>query len=161
MRLFALATALALAAGAALAQGAPTALPRAFAGYAQPAIGAAACRMVSAAETQCLVPAMTAGRYLIEASGTSTSQAADARQGLAIEVGAAPCGTARPANPAPWPSGPRTFKVDCEVTLLTDRPLTVRAIYADFHAVKDPKGPTLTMRALPWAGVMDARMFAP
>jgi hypothetical protein len=161
MRSLIFGAALSLVGGAVLAQAAPAGLPRAFAGYSQPTIPASACKVVSAAETQCQIPAMTAGRYVIEASGTSTSQGADARQGMAIEVGATPCGTARPANPAPWPSGARTFKVDCEVTLLTDRPVTISAVYADFHAVKDPKGPTLSIRSLPWTGVITTKMFAP
>lgn len=145
----------------ALAQTAPGPLPRAFAGYGQPTVTAAMCRSASAAETRCQIPAMTAGRYLIEAAGTSTAQGADAKQALEIDIGAVPCGLARPADRAPWTSGPRTFKVDCETTLLTDTPLTIRAVYADFHAVKDPRGPVLTITSLPWSGVIGSRMFPP
>jgi len=137
------------------------ALPRAFAGYSQPAITASMCGRVNAGESQCVIPAMTAGRYLIEAAGTSTAQGADARQGLEIVIGDTSCGIARPANPAPWTSGPRTFRIDCEVTLIADSPITVRAIYGDVHAVKDPKGPSLSILPMAWQGVLGARMFAP
>jgi hypothetical protein len=136
-------------------------LPRAFAGYSQPAITASMCKVVSPAQAQCLVPAMTAGRYLIEASGTSTAQDGQARQALEIAVGDTVCGIASPANPAPWSSGARTFRVDCEVTLLTDAPVVVRVVYTDAHAVKDPVGPTLSLRPLSWQGVLGARMFPP
>ncbi|HZL00985.1 MAG TPA: hypothetical protein VFC47_13925 [Caulobacteraceae bacterium] len=150
-----------LAPAVAAAQTAPGGLPRAFAGYGQPAITPAMCKVVSASEARCVVPAMTAGRYLIEAAGTSTAQGADARQGLEIAVGGMGCGIAQPTNPPPWTSGLRTFRVDCEAILLTDTPLVVRVIYVDFHATKDPRGPTLSLKPLPWLGVTSARMFAP
>jgi hypothetical protein len=162
MMLRVFATVLALAAPlAANAQTTGGPLPRAFAGYSQPAITASMCKVVNPAQTQCLVPAMTAGRYLIEAAGTSTAQDGKARQALEIAVGDTVCGLASPANPAPWSSGARTFRVDCEVTLLTDAPVVVRVIYTDAHAVKDPVGPTLSMRPLSWQGVLGARMFPP
>lgn len=76
--------------------------PRAFAGYAQPTIPQSACRSVSPAETRCEIPAMTAGRYLIEATGTATSQGAGARQQMEIVVGDQLCGVGR--DTAAWPS---------------------------------------------------------
>jgi hypothetical protein len=156
----------ALLAGSSLAQ-APTPsasaalppLPRAFAGYGHPAIAPSACRAVSAAETQCVIPAMTAGRYLIEAAATSTAQAAGAAQALQIVVAGDVCGVAREAGT--WTSGARTFRFDCAVTLLADQPVPVRVIYADEKAAKDPKGPAVTITALPWNGVMGALPFAP
>ena len=160
MRLLALATALILTGGApAVAQPAPPALPKAFAGYGQPDITPGLCKTVSPAEVQCMIPPMTAGQYLVEAAGTSTSQGADARQALQITVGAAPCGSAQ--NNAPWPSGARTFRLDCSVSVLTDQPLVVRVIYQDVHATKDPKGPELSIRRQPWEGVLNSRVFAP
>jgi hypothetical protein len=134
-------------------------LPRAFAGYAQPAIPLTACKAVSPAEAQCEVPAMTAGRYLIEAAGTSSAPAVGANQALQIEVAGRPCGLGR--NSAGWKTGSRTFRLDCEVTLLTDTPVAVKVIYADAQATKDPKGPVVTIRPLPWTGVLAAQAFAP
>jgi len=133
--------------------------PRAFAGYAQPAIAPSACKMISIAQTQCEIPPMTAGRYLIEAAGTSSAPAAGANQALEIDVAGRRCGVGR--DSVAWKSGPRTFRLDCEVTLLTDTPLTVKVIYADAAATKDPKGPAVTIRPLPWTGVLSAQPFAP
>ena len=158
MRLAILTAALGLAGGTAFAQGVAGGLPRAFAGYRQPPI---ACHALSAAETDCAIPALTAGRYVVEAAGTSTAQGADARQSLGIQIGAVPCGTARPANPTPWPKGPHTFKVDCAATILSDAPLVIRVVYAALHAVKDPRAPPVTVRPLPWNGVLATAMFAP
>ncbi len=145
------------AAGASAAQVAG--LPRAFASYAQPAISAAACRSLGPAETQCVIPAMTAGHYIIEAAATSTAQGVGANQVLEIDVGGGQCGVGR--DTAPWASGSRTFRLDCEVNLLSDAPVAVRVIYADSQAVKDPKGPVVTFKALPWSGVLSAQAFAP
>jgi hypothetical protein len=135
------------------------ALPRAFAGYAQPALGAGACKAVNAGETRCQFPAMTAGRYRIEAAGTSSSPQAGANQVLQIDVGGQRCGVGRDSGA--WKGGPRTFRLDCEVTVLTDTPLGVRVVYADANAVRDPKGPAVTIVALPWSGVLAAQAFAP
>ncbi len=147
----------ALSAGAAVAQVA--APPRAFAGYAQPAIPASACKALGPAETQCAIPAMTAGRYLIEAAATSTAQGVGANQVLQIDVGGEQCGVGR--NTTAWSSGPRTFKLDCEVIILADAPVPVRVIYADSQATKDPRGPVVTFNPLPWNGVLSAQAFAP
>lgn len=134
-------------------------LPRAFAGYAQPAVPASACRMVSAAETRCVIPAMTAGRYLIQAIGTATAQGAGARQQMEIVVGDQLCGVGR--DLATWSSGTRSFSFDCLTTVLTDKPLEVRAVYVPTNATKDAKGPQLLVRPLGWNGVLSTLPFAP
>ncbi|MDP2259083.1 MAG: hypothetical protein Q8J89_05145 [Caulobacter sp.] len=142
----------------------PLGPPRAFVGYTQPDIGAGACRTISAVQTSCVIPAMTAGRYLIEASGVSTANAAGAVQRLGIVVGATSCGTAdrRPNADHPWPPGTaKTIRLQCEVEILTDRPLTVLAVYADDKATKAVTGPTLVIRRLPWDGVVSARASSP
>ena len=134
-------------------------LPRAFAGYAQPTIPATACKTLSPAETQCVIPAMTAGRYLIEAAGTSIAQGVGANQVLEIDVGGRQCGIGR--DSAAWTSGARTFRLDCEVALLADAPVTVKVVYVDAQALKDPKGPVVSIRPLPWTGVLTTQAFAP
>ncbi len=152
------------AAAPAAAPAAPLGPPRAFVGYTQPDIGASACRRVDAAQTACTIPAMTAGRYLIEASGTSTANVAGAVQKLGIVVGSTSCGTAdrRPTAASPWPAGAaKTIKLQCEVEILTDRPLTVLAVYADDKATKAATGPTLVVRRLPWDGVLSVRVGSP
>lgn len=136
----------------------PLGPPRAFQGYSQPEISAAYCRVVNPGQTTCTLPAMTAGRYLIKAAGVSTAQGAGAAQQLTILVGNRACGPATrkptPTSP-PWTSGPKTIRLNCEVLILTDRPLAVTAIYADTKATKAPAGPTLTLERLPWEGVLD------
>jgi hypothetical protein len=147
----------AFVAGASVAQSGP--LPHAFAGYAQPAIGPAACKVVGVAETECVIPAMTAGRYRIEAAGTSSAPSVGANQVLEIDVGGVQCGVGR--DNAPWATGSRTFRLDCEVTLLSDAPVPVKVTYADSQATKDPRGPSVTFTPLPWNGVLDSQAFAP
>jgi hypothetical protein len=163
MRLLILAGALALVGGAALAQPAPAGgLPKAFQDYAQPDITPGLCKNVSVKETDCVIPQMTAGRYLIEVSGTSTATAADAQQGIQIQVGGTICGAGTAHNTRPLSTtGPTTIKLDCEAIILTDKTLTVRAVYDDLKATKDPKGPTLSIRRLPWEGLLNSRVFAP
>jgi hypothetical protein len=150
-------------AGAASAQtppppppGPPPVLPRVFqqAGYSEPEIGPASCKAVNASETQCAVPAMTAGRYLIRAAGASTAQSPDAAQELRIVVGDQVCTAVRnPAVATPWAVGTkRTFYSGCLVTILTDTPIAITALYADAKATKDPQGPQLTVLRQPWPG---------
>ena len=134
-------------------------LPRAFAGYAQPAIPPSACRAAGAGETRCAIPAMTAGRYVIEASGTATARGAGARQQMEIVVGDQLCGVGRDLTA--WSSGARTFTFDCLATILTDKPLEVRAVYVPTNATKDPKGLQVAIRALGWNGVLSTLPFAP
>lgn len=134
-------------------------LPRAFTGYAQAEIPPSACRVVSAEEARCTVPPMTAGRYLIEATGTATAQGAGARQQMEIVVGDQLCGVGR--DMAPWSSGSRSFRFDCLATVLTDGPLDVRAVYVPMNAAKDAKGPQLVVHPLGWNGVISTLPFAP
>lgn len=132
-------------------------LPRAMTGYAQPEI--TNCKVVNPNTATCTIPAMTAGRYVITASGTSTATADGAAQAVQIAVGTRICGRAdRRGNPqSPWATGAQTLKVACDVMILTDRPLTVTIAYADDKATKDPKGPTVKIEKAPWDGIMSAQ----
>lgn len=145
------------------APAAPLGPPRAYQGYAQPEITASACRVVNSGQTQCTLPPMTAGRYLIEASGTSTAQGPGAAQKIVIALGSQSCGVAerRPNAKAPWNAGAKTIKLQCEAEILTDRPLQITALYADEKAVKAPAGPTLVIQRLPWDGVLSSRAINP
>jgi hypothetical protein len=138
----------------------PPVPPRVFqqAGYAEPEIGGAACKVVNAGETQCVAPAMTAGVYLVQAAGTSTAQAADAAQQLSIVAGDQSCTSTRAADPkTPWAVGAkRTFASGCVFTIVTDRPLALTVVYLDAKATKDPAGPAMTVTREPWAGVLNA-----
>ena len=169
MRSILLGAALAALAGAAAAQPAATAPqaplgpPRAFTGYSQPDITQGLCRNINANFSQCVIPAGTAGRYLIHAAGTSSAPRTGAKQQLTIMIGEADqarsCATATNSNP--WTTGALTFRLDCAVTLVTDRPLTVIVRYADENATKDPAGPTLTVQRLPWDGIVDMQYSIP
>ena len=152
-----------------MAQPAPTAAPvfgapRAYPGYSQPDITAAACRTVSATQVTCTIPAMTAGRYVIHGAGASTATAATAGQAVQIQIGQRVCGKAErvASAQAPWAKGTvKTLMLDCEVNILTDRPLTVAVLYGDKDATMDPKGPTIRIERLGWDGVVSAQPFAP
>jgi hypothetical protein len=147
-------TAALIASPAALAQApaASTPIPG-FIGYGHPAIGPADCKVLNPSQAQCIVPARTAGRYLIDAAGASTATGAGAQQSIVIGGPTWQC--AQATNHAPWSSGPRTFRVQCVVTILTDQPLAVNMLYRDVNATKDPKGPILSMAPVPWNGVLD------
>jgi hypothetical protein len=140
--------------------GPPPTPPRVFqqAGYAEPEIGAAACKVINAGETQCIAPAMTAGVYLVQATGTSTAQAADAAQQLTIVAGDQSCSSTRTPDPkAPWAVGAkRAFASGCVFTIVTDQPLALTVVYLDAKAIKDPAGPAVIVTREPWAGVLNA-----
>ena len=152
------------AAGAAAAQpaaGPPPSPPKVFqqAGYAEPEIGPAACRVVNPAEVQCAVPPMTAGVYLVQASGTSIAQAADAVQQITIVAGAQSCTSTRTPDPkTPWAVGAkRTLHSGCVFTVVTDAPLAITVVYLDAKAAKEPAGPQVTVTREPWTGVLNAQ----
>lgn len=145
----------------------PLGPPRAFPGYTQPEIGAAACRVASQAKTVCTIPAMTAGRYRITASGTATATAAAAKgegaaQALQVDIGQRVCGRVdrRATKDNVWSTGAQTLMAVCEVTILTDRPLEIAATTGEANAAPDPKGPTLKVERLPWDGILASGFVA-
>jgi hypothetical protein len=164
MRILATAAALSLlTAGAVHAQparaaesGPPPAPPKVFqaAGYSQPDITPGLCQNLSPTKTQCTIPQMTAGRYLIQASGTSTASSDGAVQAINIKLGQATCAQAQSKNTGegtkPWTSGPQTIRLACVIQVISDDALPVQVNYEDQKAIKDPKGPTLSFRRLPW-----------
>ena len=146
----------ALVTGPVLAQTPTPAAPMpGFPGYGHPAIGPGDCRVLNPSQAQCVIPARTAGRYLVDVAGTSTATAAGALQEIVIGGRTWQC--AQATNHAPWATGSRTFHVQCVINVLTDEPLTVNALYRDSNATKDPKGPVLTIATVPWNGILDVR----
>jgi hypothetical protein len=138
--------------------------PKGLPGYSQPDITPVYCRNVSPTQTTCTLPAMTAGRYLVHATGTSTASGAGAAQAIVIQVGDRTCGRAdrKPVTgEGAWTSGPKTIALNCEVVVMADKPLAISALYGDDKAVKDPKGPTLSLQRAPWEGVLSVTPFAP
>jgi hypothetical protein len=162
MKTLILAAAGLLAAGAAAAQpAAAPVLPRAFDGYSQPDITPGLCRNVSPQETQCIIPQSTAGLYQITATGTSTATAAGAIQKVVINVGGLNCMQAQTGANAGWAAGSKkTLSASCTANVLTDQTLTVSALYFDQGATKDPKGPTLSIKRLPWPGALSVQTGA-
>jgi hypothetical protein len=138
----------------------PPAPPRLFvlAGYSEPPVPQSACRHVNPAETQCVLPAMTAGRYFLGAIGVSTAAAAGAEQRITLIAGDQHCtSTYEPDPKAPWAVGAkRSFYAGCMVTIVTDAPIDVTAVYFDAKATKDPAGPTLTVTPQAWSGALSA-----
>jgi len=129
-------------------------LPRAYDGYAQPEI--TNCTTTGALKRECVVPAMTAGRYLVVAVGKATSTGADATQTLAITLNGAPCIATKPASF----TGDKSLDLACEVHFLADQPITVAAVYAVHSATPEAAGPKLVLQRLPWSGVMEAHPVA-
>src|SRR6202012_1462942 len=97
-------------------------------------------RAVNAGETQCVVPAMTAGVYLVRAAATSTATGVDAAQQLTIVAGSQSCTSTHAPDPkAPWAVGTkRTFYSGCVFTIVTDAPVAITAVYLDAKATRDP-----------------------
>ena len=140
---------------AATAQAAPTAppsypLPQAYSAYSQPDV--TQCQSTGPLERDCTVPAMTAGRYLIVGATEATSTAADATQTLTIKLGGAPCVGTRPVAF----TGKKGVRLGCVVSLLTDRPIVVAAVFATHNATPSPDGPKLAFQRLPWTGVVES-----
>ncbi len=122
-------------------------------GYDQTVIGPDACHAVNPSVAVCAVPAKTSGRYLVVAAGTSTPNGPKPAQ--ALTVGGKTFVCAKATDTSAWTSGPRTLRVECTVTILTDEPLEIGASYQDQDATKDPKGPQIVMQRMPWPGVID------
>ena len=127
-----------------------------FPGFGHPALGPGDCKVINPSEAQCVIPAKTAGRYVVDAAGTSTASAAGAVQSIVIGGPTWQC--AQATNKAPWATGARTFRVECVVNVLTDQPLAVNVLYRDANAAKDPKGPVLTVTPIAWNGVVDVHV---
>jgi hypothetical protein len=155
--------ALALSAVLASAAGAPPStpdiLPAAYSGYSHPEITADNCQSKDPGHTQCFFPAKTAGRYLIEVAVTSTATGPDATQSVQIAGPNWACGQPVTTKKGDWSSGPRTLVAQCGLTVLTDAPMAVVAVYNDTNATKDPKGPVMTIHRIGWNGVVDAQLL--
>ncbi len=152
--------------------------PRGFPGYAHPEVTASMCKVINTGKTQCMLPGMTAGRYVIEAVGVSTAlpsapapAPAPARggaapatpqgavQAIAIFTGDRLCGR---VQSQPWTtSGAHPIRLTCEITVVADAPFPITVSYADANATPDPRGPGIVVRRLPWDGVITAQAFVP
>ena len=126
-------------------------LPRAYQGYAQPEIGP--CRTVNPNRAECSVPPMTAGRYLIEARAVATASGTNATQALSLTIGQNVCAA---TNKATF-TGKAGLHLLCEANLLTDAPLAIAAAYQVENGAADVGGPRMTVRRLPWDGVLESR----
>src|SRR5579871_1215011 len=129
-------------------------LPQAYGSYSQPDI--TQCHSSGPLERDCTVPAMTAGRYLIVAATSATATQSDATQAVMIKLDDAPCAATRPA---PF-TEKKGLRIGCIVSLLTDRPIVVTAVFTTHDANPSPDGPKLVFRRLPWLGVVQAEAVA-
>jgi hypothetical protein len=139
----------------------PVGPPRGLPGYNQPEITAAYCRNVSPTQTSCTLPAMTAGRYIVQATGTSTATGPGAAQAVVVQIGNKTCRADRPpsAGATAWTTGSKTIAITCEVIVMADKALPITAYYVDDKATKDPKGPTLVIKRAVWDGVLGVTAF--
>lgn len=160
---------LAAAAGASPAKAqtaAPAAVPPAtpawlsgLPGYKHPEVTTSACKLVNSGRRDCVIPGMTAGRYLIRASGASMPVGAAPRQQLTIVVDNRNCAQAFDATV--WTGKVRTITTTCEITILSDLPTVVSIVYADLQALKAAGGPEVTFQRLRWSGVLQMREVPP
>jgi hypothetical protein len=154
--------ALALAALASAAASPPTPPDTplgAFPDYGHPEVTVANCRSHDPGRTECFIPAKTAGRYVVEAAGTSTATGPGATQSLVLGGPGWSCNQPITTKKGEWSSGPRTLRIGCVVTVLADAPVPVIAAYADTNATKDPKGPVVLIRRIAWDGVLEVSDF--
>src|SRR5215469_6798331 len=129
----------------------PIVEPQAYSAYSEPEI--TDCRTATPLMRECVVPAMTAGRYLIEAAAGATATGGGATQTLKIMLGGASCVA---TNPAPF-TAKAGLHLGCSVTFLTDKPITVSAVYAVQNGTPEPKGPQLAFHRIPWNGIVQAQ----
>lgn len=124
-------------------------------GYRHPEIPISTCKLVNAGRRDCVIPAMTAGRYVIKAAGSSMPIGAKPRQQLTIVVDNRNCSQAFDASS--WSGSTRTIRTMCEITVLSDAPTLISIVYADLQALKTATGPEVTIERLRWSGVMQMR----
>ncbi|HXQ14409.1 MAG TPA: hypothetical protein VN814_07295 [Caulobacteraceae bacterium] len=129
-------------------------LPQAYNAYSQPDV--TDCASTGPLERHCTVPAMTAGRYLILAASSATATQADATQTLAIKLGETPCAATKPA---PF-TDKKGLRLGCVVSLLTDKPIVVSAVFETHDATPSADGPKLVFQRLPWTGVVESAAVA-
>ncbi len=130
----------------------PDAPPAAFQDYGHPAVTAADCHVRGPGQTVCVIPGKTAGRYAISVQGTSTATGPGATQIIGLGGPGWACGQAA-TQKGQW-TGPRTFVAGCVVTVLSDAPLEVIAAFGGANTKPDAAGPLVTIRPLPWTGVL-------
>ncbi|MGH3426513.1 MAG: hypothetical protein ACRDQZ_02885, partial [Mycobacteriales bacterium] len=104
-------------------------------------------------ERTCVVPAMTAGRYVIVAQDGATSTAAGATMTMVILLNGSPC-VALKSQPF---TGKKGLPAGCQVSVLTDEPMRVTARFAVEHATADAGGPHMVIQRAPWNGLLDVR----
>ena len=131
--------------------------PLGAAGYSQPDITADNCAVKSPGLTVCFLRPRTMGRYMVHVEGVSTANGADATQSISIGASNSwSCGGAETKPGPSWTSGARTFVAQCSITVLSDAPLEIDATFGGQNATLDPAGPAVTIRRMPWNGVLTA-----
>lgn len=128
-------------------------------GYRHPEVPTSTCKLVNAGRRDCVIPGMTAGRYVIEAAGSSMPIGAKPRQQLTIIVDNQKCSQAFDASS--WSGATRTIRTTCEITVLSDTPTVISIVYADLQALKAATGPEVSIQRLRWSGVMQMREVTP
>ena len=130
-----------------------------LAGYSHPDIGAPQCRLINAGRRDCVIPAKTSGAYVIRATGRSMAMGARPRQQLTIIVANRNC--AQTMNIKAWSGSTRPLTASCEVSVLSDTPVLVSVVYADFQALKEASGPEVVFSPVRWSGVVEMRDVTP
>ena len=125
--------------------------PRFLPGYTHPDI--TQCQTVGASRRECTVPANVGGRYLVEAVGLATGTGPNATLGMNIIIGEQVCIMQTDGKF----KGQYYMHLVCETTLATESPIKIAVNLATRDATLDPGGPKISIRAMPWDGVISVR----
>jgi len=125
--------------------------PRFLPGYIHPDI--TQCQTVGPNRRECTVPANVGGRYLIEAVGLATATGPDPTLAMNIIVGEQVCILQTDGKF----KGQYYLHLVCETTLATDSPIKIAVNLATREATLDSGGPKISIRAMPWDGVIGVR----
>jgi hypothetical protein len=112
-------------------------------------------KLINFGRKDCTIPSMTAGNYVISATGTSVAIGKSPRQQITIIVNGRVC--AQKINTRAWSENSNTIRAVCEVMILSGSPVLVSAVYADVQALKEARGPELSIERQQWAGVLNMR----
>lgn len=134
--------------------------PAAFGDYTHQDISEDACKASGPGQTVCFLPPKTMGRYVIQASGTSTANSPDATQAIAIAGPGWACGPAVQTKKGEWTAaGPRTLVGQCVIDVLSDAPLRIVVSFGGENAKLAPEGPKVVIKPVPWNGVLDVNNY--
>lgn len=125
--------------------------PRFLPGYIHPDI--TQCQTIGPNRRECTVPANVGGRYLIEAVGLASATGPNPTLAMNIIIGEQVCIMQTDGKF----KGQYYLHLVCETTLATESPIKIAVNLATRDATLDAAGPKISIRAMPWDGVISVR----